>query len=302
MVFEEDDKTFAGLENPYTNEEDSKGKENILKIVFLIVGFVGAFFTSTLIFYIATLPFLIDLIGSLVKKSPIKERLNLYSSQLNIFSDILKNSLLFAVSLLFLYQSSVSLVAGGKIPEGVSNFIVVFAIIGIAFNLYFLRQEGYKPDEVIKKITDNQFFGWVLALFVGVGSIFLNFINLDLFLTLFFSLFLIITTSKNFLYFAQGENFDHKDEEENEDKKPEIDFIEIKKEVLGLSNVVDVKFLKSWYDENGKIVITSKNIIQDTTSQENIYVVKVKTKKILKKFGADKSVVEIVYKSEQLVD
>ncbi len=302
MVSDEDNKVFSGLENPYTNEEDSKGRDNIFKVIFLIVGLVGGFFTNTLIFYLATVPFFIELLIGLIKQPFIKEKLSLYKSQLDKLSSLVKNSLLSSMGFLFLYQSFIVLLSGNKITEGVSNFIIVFSLIGIAFNIYFLRQEGYKPDEVIKKITDTKFFGWFLGLFVGVGSIFLSFVNLDAFLTLFFSLFLITTSFKNLFYLAQGEDMEEEKEEVTEDKKPDLDIMEIKRDVLGINNVVDIKFLKAWYDENDKVLVTCKSIVQDTTSQENIYVAKVKTKKILKKFGADKSVVEIVYKSEQLVD
>jgi len=103
---------------------------------------------------------------------------------------------------------------------------------------------------------------------------------------------------KNISNSATSQNSNHEEEEELDTGVKENEAI---RRLGDLDKVVSVDHFETWFGEEYVVWGAARLVVMDTISQENLYITKIKAKKLLKSLGCQRMVVEVMYKSEEVV-
>jgi Co/Zn/Cd efflux system component len=268
----------------------------LLEIVFSLIQFVGAYISGSVILFAGAFPIFIINFNRFISQKILNSSKATKETELYLY--IFKWITLTTGTVILILSSTVDLL-GQNILNYNHNLTSLFAVLGILYNIYREYSKGETGINLLKATLSSSWF-WVTALITGLIPYLYSNFSFDPIFTIVISGYILLTVVQEIPEKITN-TLDNLAGELEKDYSPDIDLEKIKPKIKALDQVIDVKDLSAWLDEKHELIFTCHVVIKDTSSQESIYVTKVKTKSILKQHGAKNSVVETVYKSEQAI-
>ena len=193
-------------------------------------------------------------------------------------------------SIFVIYEASQRIMSPEKVsPEGMLGL----AILGIAVNSFaafrLSKDDGMNTKMVMFHLLED-LLGWVAVLIVSVILLFKPWYILDSILSILISLVILRGVYKNLikvgLIFLQ--------------KFPdELEFEQLKKEIMDLDLVYDIHAVKGWSIDDSTYYLRFHVLVPEDTKIGTVDSLKIKVKEILKTYNVTYSTIEFEAKCER---
>lgn len=271
------------------------GNRNILVAFFLNAGFavielIGGYLTNSVAIYSDALHDFGDSLALLF--SYFAEKLSHKDADKNftfgyrrfsILSALINGVILLLGSIFVIYEASQRILSPEKVsPEGMLG-LAVLGILVNSFAAYKLSKDDGMNTKMVMYHLLEDLLGWVAVLVVSIVLLFKPWYVLDSILSILIALVILRGVYKNLikvgLIFLQ--------------KFPdELEFEQLKNEVLNLDLVSDIHAVKGWSIDDTTFYLRFHVLVPEDTKISTVDSLKTKIKKILKSYNVTYSTIE----------
>lgn len=284
------------------NHSHHHGSKNILVAFFLNAGFavielIGGYLTNSVAIYSDalhdfgdSLALLFSYFAEKLSHKDADKKFTFGYRRFSILSALINGMILLLGSILVIYEASQRIMSPEKVsPEGMLGL----AILGIAVNSFaafrLSKDDGMNTKMVMFHLLED-LLGWVAVLIVSVILLFKPWYILDSFLSILISLVILRGVYKNLikvgLIFLQ--------------KFPdELEFEQLKKEIMDLDLVYDIHAVKGWSIDDSTYYLRFHVLVPEDTKIGTVDSLKIKVKEILRTYNVTYSTIEFEAKCER---
>ena len=284
------------------NHSHHHGSKNILVAFFLNAGFavielIGGYLTNSVAIYSDalhdfgdSLALLFSYFAEKLSHKDADKKFTFGYRRFSILSALINGMILLLGSIFVIYEASQRIMSPEKVsPEGMLGL----AILGIAVNSFaafrLSKDDGMNTKMVMFHLLED-LLGWVAVLIVSVILLFKPWYILDSILSILISLVILRGVYKNLikvgLIFLQ--------------KFPdELEFEQLKKEIMDLDLVYDIHAVKGWSIDDSTYYLRFHVLVPEETKIGTVDSLKIKVKEILKTYNVTYSTIEFEAKCEK---
>ncbi len=284
------------------NHSHHHGSKNILVAFFLNAGFavielIGGYLTNSVAIYSDalhdfgdSLALLFSYFAEKLSHKDADKKFTFGYRRFSILSALINGMILLLGSIFVIYEASQRIMSPEKVsPEGMLGL----AILGIAVNSFaafrLSKDDGMNTKMVMFHLLED-LLGWVAVLIVSVILLFKPWYILDSILSILISLVILRGVYKNLikvgLIFLQ--------------KFPdELEFEQLKKEIMDLDLVYDIHAVKGWSIDDSTYYLRFHVLVPEDTKIGTVDSLKIKVKEILKTYNVTYSTIEFEAKCER---
>ena len=284
------------------NNSHHHGSKNILVAFFLNAGFavielIGGYLTNSVAIYSDalhdfgdSLALLFSYFAEKLSHKDADKKFTFGYRRFSILSALINGMILLLGSIFVIYEASQRIMSPEKVsPEGMLGL----AILGIAVNSFaafrLSKDDGMNTKMVMFHLLED-LLGWVAVLIVSVILLFKPWYILDSILSILISLVILRGVYKNLikvgLIFLQ--------------KFPdELEFEQLKKEIMDLDLVYDIHAVKGWSIDDSTYYLRFHVLVPEDTKIGTVDSLKIKVKEILKTYNVTYSTIEFEAKCER---
>ncbi len=284
------------------NHSHHHGSKNILVAFFLNAGFavielIGGYLTNSVAIYSDalhdfgdSLALLFSYFAEKLSHKDADRKFTFGYRRFSILSALINGMILLIGSIFVIYEASQRIMSPEKVsPEGMLGL----AILGIAVNSFaafrLSKDDGMNTKMVMFHLLED-LLGWVAVLIVSVILLFKPWYILDSILSILISLVILRGVYKNLikvgLIFLQ--------------KFPdELEFEQLKKEIMDLDLVYDIHAVKGWSIDDSTYYLRFHVLVPEDTKIGTVDSLKIKVKEILRTYNVTYSTIEFEAKCER---
>ncbi len=286
----------------HEHSHSPKGSKNILAAFYLnatfsILELIGGYLTNSVAIYSDalhdfgdSLALLFSYFAEKLSHKDADKKFTFGYRRFSILSALINGMILLLGSIFVIYEASQRIMSPEKVsPEGMLGL----AILGIAVNSFaafrLSKDDGMNTKMVMFHLLED-LLGWVAVLIVSVILLFKPWYILDSILSILISLVILRGVYKNLikvgLIFLQ--------------KFPdELEFEQLKKEIMDLDLVYDIHAVKGWSIDDSTYYLRFHVLVPEDTKIGTVDSLKIKVKEILKTYNVTYSTIEFEAKCER---
>ncbi len=271
------------------------GSKNIIVAFFLTAGFavielIGGYLTNSVAIYSDalhdfgdSLALLFSYFAEKLSHKDADKKFTFGYRRFSILSALINGVILLVGSIFVIYEASQRIMAPEEVsPEGMLG-LAILGILVNSFAAYRLSKDDGMNTKMVMFHLLEDLLGWVAVLIVSIVLLLKPWYVLDSILSILISLVILRGVYKNLmkvgLIFLQ--------------KFPdELEFEQLKKEVIELELVNDIHAVKGWSIDDTTYYLRFHVLVPEETKIWTVDSLKVKIKEILKKYNVTYSTIE----------
>lgn len=271
------------------------GSKNILTAFFLnaafaVIELIGGYLTNSVAIYSDalhdfgdSLALLFSYFAEKLSHKGADKKYTFGYRRFSILSALINGLILLLGSVFVIYEASQRIMAPQKVSPGGMFGLAVLGIVVNSFAAYRLSKDDGMNTKMVMLHLLEDLLGWVAVLLVSIVLLFKPWYILDSILSILISLVILRGVYKNLikvgLIFLQT-------------FPDELEFEQLKKEVIEFDLVSDIHAFKGWSIDDATFYLRFHVLVPADTKIRTVDELKIKIKKVLKSYNVTYSTIE----------